>query len=169
MTYFMEGTPAMRSIPTGFPHLFLARIVVLAGALALTANPGRAQDPQLDSGDAILGEWLTGEGKARVQIYRCDTLYCGKIVWLKEPVKNGKEVVDDKNPDPALKDKPVIGLVIVRAFSYDGDGEWTGGKVYDPESGDTYSGKMTLKDPHTLRLRGYVLIPLLGRTEIWTR
>lgn len=169
MTHFMEGTPAMRTIPTDFPPLSLARIVVLAGALALTANPGRAQDPQPDAGDAILGEWLTGEGKARVQIYRCDTLYCGKIVWLKEPVKNGKEVVDDKNPDPALKNKPVIGLVIVWAFSYDGDGEWTGGKVYDPESGDTYSGKMTLKDSHTLRLRGYVLIPLLGRTEIWTR
>ncbi len=159
----------MNTIPSAFLHLLPARIIVLAGALALTTTPGRTQDPAAAAGDAILGEWLTDEGKARVQIYRCDTLYCGKIVWLKEPVKNGKEVVDDKNPDPALKNKPVIGLIIVRGFSYDGDNEWTGGKVYDPESGDTYSGKMALQDPQTLRLRGYVLIPLLGRTEVWTR
>ncbi len=157
----------MKTIPP--LRILLARILALGGALALAATPCRPQDPGPAAGDAILGEWLTGEGKARVQIYRCDTLYCGKIVWLKEPVKNGKEAVDDKNPDPALKNKPVIGLIIVRGFSFEGDDEWTGGKVYDPESGDTYSGKMTLKDPHTLRLRGYVLIPLLGRTEVWTR
>ncbi len=146
-----------------------ARIGILAGVLALCAMTGRAQQPQSGAGDAILGEWLTAEGKAKVLIYRCDTVYCGKIVWLKEPLKNGKEAVDDKNPDPALQNKPVIGLVIVRGFEFDGEDEWTGGKVYDPESGDTYSGKMTLKDPNTLRLRGYVLIPLLGRTEVWTR
>jgi uncharacterized protein (DUF2147 family) len=141
----------------------------LAGALAILGIVVHGQPRQTDPADAILGEWMTADGKAKVQVYRCDSLYCGKIVWLKEPVKNGKEVVDDKNPDPALQNKPVIGLVIVREFSFDGEDEWTGGKVYDPESGDTYSGKMTLKDEHTLRLRGYILIPLLGRTEIWTR
>lgn len=159
----------MSTVPMGFSRFFLARAVVLAGAVVIQAVAGRAQAPQPAEGDAILGEWLTAEGKAKVHIYKCDTLYCGKIVWLKEPLKNGKEAVDDKNPDPSLQDKPVIGLVIVRGFTYDGDDKWTGGKVYDPESGDTYSGKITLKDPHTLRLRGYVLIPLLGRTEIWTR
>lgn len=159
----------MRTTMAVFLRVFPARRVLLAIALAFPAIAGNARGPQSGESDAILGEWLTAEGKAKVQIYRCDTLYCGKIVWLKEPVKNGREVVDDKNPDPALQNKPVIGLVIVREFTYDGDGEWTGGKVYDPETGDTYSGKMTLKDPHTLRLRGYILIPLLGRTEVWTR
>src|SRR5512143_1156326 len=159
----------MRTMWAAFLRVFPARRVLLAIALAFPVIAGNARGPQSGESDAILGEWLTAEGKARVQIYRCDTLYCGKIVWLKEPVKNGREVVDDKNPDPALQNKPVIGLVIVRGFTYDEDGEWTGGKVYDPETGDTYSGKMTLKDPHTLRLRGYVLIPLLGRTEVWTR
>lgn len=159
----------MKTTPAHLRHFPLIGLCVLAGALVLPAIACLAQEQPSDAADAILGEWLTAEGKAKVQIYRCDTLYCGKIIWLKEPVKNGKEVVDDKNPDPALQTKPVIGLVIVRGFSFDGDDAWTGGKVYDPESGDTYSGKMTLKDPHTLRLRGYILIPLLGRTEVWTR
>ncbi len=159
----------MKTTPARQRHFSLIRLYVLAGALVLPAIDCLAQEQRPDAADAILGEWLTAEGKAKVQIYRCDTLYCGKIIWLKEPVKNGKEVVDDKNPDPVLQNKPVIGLVIVRGFSFDGDDAWTGGKVYDPESGDTYSGKMTLQDPHTLRLRGYILIPLLGRTEVWTR
>ena len=148
---------------------FRNRVLLLAGVVGIAALACYAQLVQTDPGDAILGEWLTAEGKAKVQIYRCDSLFCGKIVWLKEPIKNGKEAVDDKNPDPALQNKPVIGLVIVWGFSFDGEDEWTGGKVYDPESGSTYRGKMTLKDPHTLRLRGYVLAPLLGRTEVWTR
>jgi uncharacterized protein (DUF2147 family) len=141
----------------------------LAAALTMPGIVAHGQSRQTDPADAILGEWMTADGKAKVLIYRSDSLYSGKIIWLKEPVKNGHEVVDDKNPDPALQNMPVIGLVIVREFLFDGEDEWTGGKVYDPESGDTYSGKMTLKDAHTLRLRGYVLIPLLGRTEVWTR
>ncbi len=159
----------MKTSPTQFVRVSIARLALCAGVLAVSTIVLRTQVQQSDAADAILGEWLTAEGKARVQIYRCDSLYCGKIVWLKEPVKDGKEVVDDKNPDPSLQNRPVVGLVLVRGFSYDGDNEWTGGKVYDPESGDTYSGKITLKDPQTLRLRGYVLIPLLGRTEVWTR
>lgn len=124
---------------------------------------------QAQGGDAILGDWLTAEGKAKVRITRCDSLYCGTIVWLKEPMKEGKEVVDDKNPDPSRHSQKVLGMTILWGFEYDGDDEWTGGKVYDPENGSTYSGKMVLKDTATLKLRGYVLIPLLGRSEIWTR
>jgi uncharacterized protein (DUF2147 family) len=124
---------------------------------------------QAREGDAILGDWLTAEGKAKVHIMKCDSLYCGTIVWLKEPTKEGKEVVDDKNPDPSLRNRLVLGMTILWGFEYNGDEEWTGGKVYDPENGSTYSGKMTLNDTGTLKLRGYVLIPLFGRSEIWTR
>ena len=48
-------------------------------------------------------------------------------------------------------------------------GKWVGGWAYDPDGGSTYSGQMELADPNTLKLRGYVGIPLFGRTETWTR
>lgn len=140
--------------------LFLG--TVLSG-IALLAQDGRTES------DRILGEWTTAEGKAKILITRCDSLYCGKIVWLKDPMKNGSPVTDSKNTDPKLRDTPVLGMTILRGFQYDGDGEYDGGKVYDPESGDTYSGKLQLVDAKTLELRGYVLIPLFGRTETWTR
>jgi len=126
------------------------------------------QDLRTESA-SILGEWTTAEGKAIVLITRCDSSYCGKIVWLKEPLKNGKPVVDSKNADPKFRDEPILGMTFLRGFQYDGDGDYIGGKVYDPESGETYSGKLRLVDAKTLELRGYVLIPLFGRTETWTR
>jgi uncharacterized protein (DUF2147 family) len=68
-----------------------------------------------------------------------------------------------------LREQPVLGLRIISDFNYDGEGVWSGGTVYDPESGNDYRGKMTLADDRTLELRGYVLIPLFGRSETWTR
>ncbi|HTY59455.1 MAG TPA: DUF2147 domain-containing protein [Bacteroidota bacterium] len=120
--------------------------------------------------DAILGEWVTAGGESRVEIYRADSVtLSGKIVWLRDPLKNGIPVVDDKNPVDTLKSRPVLGLVILRGFTYDGDQVWSGGKIYDPKSGNDYSAKMTLVDDQNLDLRGYVMIPLFGRTEKWTR
>lgn len=141
-------------------------IAIIAAMLALAGPP--ADDPAVEA-TSILGTWLTKDGKAHVEIYQCGDLYCGKIVWLSEPIENGQPKRDKENPDEALRFRPLIGLVLVRDFSYEGDATWSGGRVYDPESGDEYQGKMTLQDLMTLDLRGYVLLPLFGRTETWTR
>ena len=126
--------------------------------------------PQGNDGAGIVGEWLTAGGESRVEIYMCDSVtYCGKIVWLRDPLKEGKPVADDKNPEDSLRSRPVLGLQIMRGFTYAGDRVWSGGKIYDPKSGNDYSGKMTLVDDRNLDLRGYVVIPLFGRTEKWTR
>ena len=135
--------------------------------LVLTAPASYSQD---DDRDRVLGEWVTAGGESKVDVYRCDSLtYCGKIVWLRDPLKDGKPVLDDKNPEDSLKSRPVLGLLILRGFTYAGDRVWSGGKIYDPKSGNDYSAKMTLVDDRNLDLRGYVVIPLFGRTEKWTR
>jgi uncharacterized protein (DUF2147 family) len=143
-------------------------IVVFLVALA-TAPVAFSQEPE-SSSIRILGNWLTAEGESKIEIYRCDSVtLCGKIVWLRDPLKNGKPVVDDKNPEDTLRSRPVMGLELLRGFTYAGDGVWSGGKIYDPKSGNDYSAKMTLVDSANLDLRGYVVIPLFGRTERWTR
>jgi uncharacterized protein (DUF2147 family) len=58
---------------------------------------------------------------------------------------------------------------MLKDFKFDGNDEWKGGDIYDPESGKTYRSYMYLKDSNTLKVRGYVGISLLGRTETWTR
>ena len=138
--------------------------------LCLAALPARtaAQDDPAKA-DAITGQWTTAGGLSTIEIYRCGQEYCGKIVWLKEPEKDGKPKVDENNPDQSLKSRPLLGLEILRGFTFDGEDVWRGGKIYDPKSGNDYSAKMTLVDEHTMELRGYVLMPLFGRTETWTR
>lgn len=124
---------------------------------------------QAGEADRVVGTWLTADGKAHIAISRTGETFVGRIVWLKEPEKDGRPVVDDKNPDEQLRNRPILGLELMYGFSYDGDGEWTGGRVYDPEGGDEYRGKLTLQDQNTMELRGYIMIPLFGRSETWTR
>jgi len=143
-------------------------LLPLVVGLMLAAAPLAAQDSAAAS-DAILGQWLTAEGTSKIEIYKSGEEFCGRIAWLKEPERDGKARVDDKNPDEKLRDRPLQGLIILRGFTYDGEGVWAGGEIYDPKSGNDYKAKMTLVDAKTLDLRGYVLIPLFGRTERWTR
>jgi uncharacterized protein (DUF2147 family) len=141
-----------------------AQRIGLLGALLLCTHLGGAGES-----DEASGLWQTVEGKAVVEVYRCGEEFCGRIVWLKEPQKDGAPVADKENPVDSLRARPVMGLTIMEGFAYDGQREWTGGTIYDPESGDTYSANMILQDERTLELRGYVLIPFFGRSEIWTR
>jgi uncharacterized protein (DUF2147 family) len=119
--------------------------------------------------DDIVGVWLTG-GKepAKIQVYRSGDKYFGKIVWLKYPEKNGIPRVDSKNPDKNKQSQPIIGIVLLKNFKFEDD-EWNDGKIYDPESGKTYSCILSLKEKNVLKVRGYVGVSLIGRTEEWNR
>ncbi len=143
--------------------LALSLLFVLGGVAPLVAQEDST------AASAVLGEWLTGEGTSKILIYKCGEEFCGKISWLKDPEKEGKPRVDEKNPEERLRNQPLMGLLILRGFTFDGEDTWEGGKIYDPKSGNDYSAKMSLANPNTLELRGYILIPLLGRTETWTR
>ena len=60
-------------------------------------------------------------------------------------------------------------MIIMYNFEYNSDNEWDNGNIYDPKSGNEYSGTMTLTSKNHLNLRGYVGIPLFGRTSNWSR
>ena len=81
---------------------------------------------------------------------------------------NGRPKVDRKNPNPSLRTKPIMGLVMLKDFKYD-DNEWTGGHIYNPSDGKEYKAYMKLRDKNTLNVRGYVGISLLGKTDTWSR
>lgn len=121
------------------------------------------------SADDIIGIWLSSNGQGKIQIYKEGDHYFGKLYWMKEPNgPKGNPKLDVNNPDPALRNKPLLGAVILRNFKHD-DGEWNGGRIYDPQNGKEYKSFIKLKDPQTLSLRGYIGISLLGRTEVWKR
>jgi uncharacterized protein (DUF2147 family) len=121
------------------------------------------------SPDDIVGIWKDGQGKGHVQIFKQNGKYYGKIIWLQKPKDvNGKPKVDKKNPNPNLRAKPIIGMIMLKDFRYDEE-EWTGGHIYNPSDGKEYKAYMKLKDKNTLSVRGYIGISLLGKTDTWSR
>jgi uncharacterized protein (DUF2147 family) len=130
-----------------------------------------SQSASTTEGDQILGVWLTGTGKAHIKITRYgDNKYGGKIIWLKEPTRaDGSVKKDEKNPDKAKQANNIMGLNNLLGFTYAGGKEYEGGSIYDPENGKTYKCVMTLSDANTLKVRGYVGIQMLGRTDTWKR
>jgi uncharacterized protein (DUF2147 family) len=122
-------------------------------------------------GDDILGIWFNEEKTGKVEIYKVDGKYYGKIIWLKEPKDaNGNEKTDIHNSDVNKRKNKVMGLIMLRGFNYDAeDNNYVDGNIYDPKNGKDYSCKMKLIDKNNLDVRGYVGISLLGRTTKWTR
>jgi len=116
--------------------------------------------------EAILGVWFNEEKDGKVKIYKEDGKFFGKIVW-REDVP-GTSPLDVNNPDPELRKRKKVGLVILKDFEYD-DGKWEDGTIYDPKNGKTYSCVIKLEDDGRLYVRGYVGISWIGRTTYWTR
>jgi uncharacterized protein (DUF2147 family) len=136
--------------------------VTIAAAL-LAAPAARAQganDPA--------GIWLTQAGDARVKVSKCGSGICGVIVGLKQPIDpaTGKPQVDDKNPNPALAKRPVIGLPLFSGMHASGPGKWSG-QIYNADDGSTYASSVAVTGADTLRVEGCV--GMLCGGETWTR
>ena len=139
-------------------------VFIIAIAAALLAAPSaRAQG----AGEPT-GVWLTQAGDARVKITKCGGGICGVIVGLKEPIDplTGKPQVDDKNPNPALKKRPMIGLTLFNGMQPVAANKWSG-QIYNADDGGTYASSISMAGPDALRVEGCV--GALCGGENWTR
>ena len=121
--------------------------------------------------DKIEGVWLNEEGTGKVKIYKAKNgKFYGKIVWLKEPLRNGKPKLDEENPDEEMRKKQILGLLILKGFEKEEDeeNEYEEGTIYDPKNGKTYSCVIT-HNGDKLDVAGYVGFSWIGRTTVWTR
>ena len=116
-----------------------------------------------------VGTWTNEDKEARFEIYKCGSKLCGKIVWLKEPLLEGKPKLDRSNPDKNLRNRPILGLVFMQNFEFDNDNKWDNGTIYDPKSGKTYSCYMKVLNKSQMEVKGYIGVSLIGRTQNWTR
>jgi uncharacterized protein (DUF2147 family) len=116
----------------------------------------------------ISGKWLSGDGDGWIEIRIAGKGLSGVIAGSPNASEDRPDT-DEKNPDPALRDRPLIGLQIFDGFEYKGKGRWKGGTIYDPNSGKTYQCTVTRVDEFTLKVRGFIGVSMLGRTETWTR
>jgi uncharacterized protein (DUF2147 family) len=119
--------------------------------------------------DDIGGVWITADGDGLIEIQVRDEQLTGVIAGSANDPKHTKPArYDDLNPEPGLRERPLLGLAIFTNLLPSGSNKWKG-QVYDPNSGKTYQCTLTLVDANTLKLRGYIGFSWLGQTEIWTR
>jgi uncharacterized protein (DUF2147 family) len=155
-----------REIKSGSSSMIARRALhsprfVTALVILLLASPAAAA-PQ--------GVWLTQDGEGAIEIFDCGNFLCGRVVWQKSALRaDGSVDIDDRNPDPALRQRPICGLQIIGGLAATDAATWNGGWVYDPDSGKTYHVKLTTESADTLRLRGYIGVPLLGESQVWRR
>jgi len=111
--------------------------------------------------DEVVGLWATGG--SLVEVSREGESLKMIVVALEEPFdESGAPFLDAENPDESLRSQPILGMNLLANYEYTGK-RWEG-KIYDPESGSTYSSRMQRKNDR-LEMRGYIGTPLLGKTK----
>jgi uncharacterized protein (DUF2147 family) len=121
------------------------------------------------SAEAPEGVWLIN-GEAAVQIFECNSLLCGRILWLQAPRDaQGQLKRDRRNPDPALRQRELCGLTVIRDLRSSGPNHWNDGWFYYPESGKTYNIKVELTSSDALVARFYQGTSLVGETKTLRR
>jgi len=143
-------------------------IAILSMMLVTSAMKGSAQTHKADD---IIGTWLNQEATGKITIYKEGDKYFGKLIWLRTPLDSvtGLPRTDKENPDVKLKSTPLIGLVNLKNFVFDGKEEWSGGTIYDPKNGKTYKCYIQFDSQNRLKIRGYIGVSLLGRNTFWTK
>lgn len=123
----------------------------------------------------IAGTWLTEGGASKIRLEPCAQAgagaLCGKLVWLREPndPKTGGPVTDRRNPDPALKGRALLGVVLISGIKPGEEaGEWTA-RAYNADDGKTYDVTLKLQEDGNLELEGCGLGGIVCQGETWTR
>lgn len=114
-------------------------------------------------GDVLVGDWVTPNND-RIRIFKQGDRFFGKPA----PYPWQKPRKDVNNPDPGLRNRSLAEALILENFRFEG-GKWIEGTAYDPDNGKTYRCEIRPQGDREIALRGYVGVPLFGRTEVWRR
>ncbi len=108
----------------------------------------------------LVGRWLTQDGDGVIEIAPCADALCGQIVGIRRG--------DSERLPRDASGQSQCGLMILRDERPSDDGTWDG-RITDPRDGRTYGAQLWLDDAGRLTIRGYLGLPLLGRSQTWTR
>ena len=139
--------------------------MVIAGLLACSSGVAMAEPTPVGTWQAVSD--VTGKPTSYVRIAETNGVLYGTV----------EKLFNSAEPNPvcslctgARKGKPVLGMTILRNVTDQGDGKWGGGDILDPKSGKVYHVRLELENGgQRLDVRGYIGIPMLGRSQTWVR
>ena len=141
---------------------------VIASAAIAAALVGGPVGARAQAGGDPSGTWRTQAGDANVRVSRCGKGICGVVIALREPINpaTGAPFVDDKNPNPPLRRRPIVGLPLFSNMRPTGPSRWAG-HIYNADDGGTYESHINMTGPNSLQVNGCV--GALCGGENWTR
>ena len=147
-------------------YFYMKNVVTIAFFIGFTLHLQGQNNPQ----DAILGKWMNTDKDLEVQVYKQSGQYRAKVIWFActEGLKMS-DFYDSKNPNRALRSRPWLGLEVLDALNYNGGTEWNNGKIYDPNTGYTFSSVCRLENWNKLKVRGYWMFEWIGKSLIFNR
>jgi uncharacterized protein (DUF2147 family) len=130
--------------------------LVVKFAMAVALSVGLLSTLAQAEGEAN-GVWRLQDGRVTVRVGPCGSNLCGTVIALAQPLnKQGQPKTDHENPNPALRNRPVIGLQILSGMRPTGDNKWQG-TIYNADDGKTYSSYMKLKGGGTMQVKGCII------------
>lgn len=143
--------------PAFFALLFLA-LITITGFKA--ANPAQL----------LVGVWESEEKNLQIEMFEENGEYVGRMIYFKcstdEVMRTCK---DTENPDKNLTNRNLLGLKLVTNLHYQGNNTWDDGKIYDPNSGNTFEARIQLTSQNAAIVRGYWKFRWLGRSMVFHR
>ena len=127
-------------------------VAVQTSANGLAANP--------------FGVWRTPVDEGLIRIERCGDDLCGRVAGS-APLDVRPDQTDIRNHDPALRNRPIMGLLMMKLKPL-GPGRWGDGWIYNAKDGGTYQAKLEIAADGSLHFTG-CLAPLLCKTQTWIR
>ncbi|WP_339880302.1 DUF2147 domain-containing protein [uncultured Algoriphagus sp.] len=127
-----------------------------------------SQNVVAQSKSKIVGVWYNTSKTAQIEIMENDDEMIGKIIWIEQDTDSIDNSTDIVNSDTSLRDRPLMGLTILEGLKYN-DGIWSDGKIYDPQSGISYTCELQLVKKDVLEVKGYLGDSWVSRTVEWNR
>jgi len=146
--------------------MFSKKFILSVCSLGLIAGNVHAQ-----AIDPAVGVWKTIDDKTNepsslIKIDEVNGKLEGTIIKT-FPKSNEKPLIYCTLCKDERKDKPILGMKIMTDLKRDKPGAWSDGRILDPEEGEIYRVKVTTEDGKKMDVRGYIGIPILGRTQVW--
>ncbi len=154
--------------------LFFATNPLLEKITSLTKDDtcNTASACQISKEDAIIGKWVTVEKSVAVEVYKKNGNYHAKVIWFKieDTTRPMNTRTDEKNPDPALRNRKWLGMEVLRGLKYNArDDEWQDGIIYDAKHGREWDSIAWINKKGLLKVKGYWVFKFISETLTFER
>lgn len=145
----------------------------LCGFLALMLYSGTTHAPvSTAAANRVCGKWEIEEKNLVIQIYSENNQFKAKILWFndKDDTKDLNYWTDNLNPDPALRNRKILGMNVLEKLVYDADSNsWEEGIIYDAKNGRHWNSSAYINDEGELKVKGYWKFKFIGKTLTFKR